>query len=114
MKIKVVDDYTDTPGARYERQGPFSGERFRDEILYPKFLYCVKNHKKLTVDLDGGYGYGSSFLEETFGGLVRKLRNEKKTKYIKYVKEIIIISEDNKSWYEKIDKYISDETRKGE
>jgi len=26
---------------------------------------------KLLVDLDGGYGYATSFLEEAFGGLAR-------------------------------------------
>ena len=38
MEINVVKQYTDKPGARYESQGSNSGEKFRDEILYPKFL----------------------------------------------------------------------------
>ena len=43
MNINVVNDFTDTPGARYKKQGPFSGEQFRNEILYPKFIDAEKN-----------------------------------------------------------------------
>lgn len=107
MNIKIVRDFTATPGARYEYQGPFSGEQFRNEILYPKFIEAEKNNVELVVDLDGGYGYGSSFLEESFGGLVRKL-SEEKFKNINYVKKIKIISYDNPVWVEKIKKYIDD------
>lgn len=107
MEINVVKEYTDSPGARYENQGPFSGERFRDEILYPKFIEAIENGDKVFVNLDGGYGYGSSFLEETFGGLVRRLKLEKNDNY-KKVTQIEIISNDNYVWIEKIRKYIND------
>jgi len=33
---------------------------------------ALKEYEKVIVDLDGTSGYGSSFLEEAFGGLVRK------------------------------------------
>ncbi|MCK9798965.1 STAS-like domain-containing protein [Pseudomonas sp. MAFF 302030] len=32
----------------------------------------MKNHEKIVVYLDGARGYGSSFLEEAFGGIARK------------------------------------------
>ena len=105
MTIKVVTDFTETPGARYESQGPNSGEQFRNEILYPKFIESQNNKEELIVDLDGGYGYGSSFLEESFGGLVRKLAAEK-YKNISNVRNIKIISYDNPVWIEKISGYI--------
>jgi len=105
MNIKIVNDFTDKPGARYEYQGPFSGELFRNEILYPKFIEAENNKEELIVDLDGGYGYGSSFLEESFGGLVRKL-SEEKYKNISNVKKIKIISHDNPVWIKKIEGYI--------
>ena len=105
MIIKVATDFTEIPGARYESQGPNSGEQFRNEILYPKFIECQKNNEELIVDLDGGYGYGSSFLEESFGGLVRKLY-EDKYKDIKNVRDIKIISYDNPIWVDKIAGYI--------
>ena len=108
IMINVAKDFTETPGARYKTQGAFSGEEFRDNILYPKFIDSIKNNDKLTVNLDGGYGYGSSFLEEAFGGLVRKLKKEKNMHY-NDVKSIEIISNDNIAWIKKIHTYIDEE-----
>lgn len=105
MELKIVEVYTDLPGSRYEIQGPYSGERFREEILYPAFIKCIENDEKLIINLDGGYGYGSSFIEEVFGGLVRKLKTEKKID-CKKVLDIVIISNDNIYWVDKIEKYI--------
>lgn len=109
-KIKIVDVYTDKPGARYNTQGPYSGEDFREKILYPIFKECLDNNETLEVDLDGGYGYGSSFLEETFGGMVRLLYEKNiEPEDIKKQMEIIkIISKDNESWVMKIARYINE------
>lgn len=107
MLIKVVEEYTDTPGARYYKQGPFPGEEFRDKLLYPKYGEAIKNKEELVVDLDGGYGYGSSFLEEAFGGLVRRLKKEKKD-YRQPLTTIKIISNDEASWVSKINSYIEE------
>lgn len=105
MIIEIAKDFTDTPGARYRTQGSYSGQEFRDDFLYPEFIKSLKENKTLTVNLDGGYGYGSSFLEETFGGLVRRLKKENNKNY-KKVLDIIIISNDNKMWIDKIRQYI--------
>ena len=78
---------------------------FRDEILYPKFMEAIENGEELIVNLDGGYGYGSSFLEESFGGLVRKLKQEKSAN-VNRVKDIKIVSNDNIAWVDKISEYI--------
>lgn len=107
MLIKVAEEYTDTPGARYYEQGPFPGEEFRDKLLYPKYNEAIKSKDELIVDLDGGYGYGSSFLEEAFGGLVRRLKKENKD-YKQPLKIIKIISNDESSWINKINGYIED------
>lgn len=69
--MKLIDigkDFSDTPLGRYPEDGPFSGERFREEFLCP----ALKEHGSATVVIDGTEGYGSSFLDEAFGGLVRK------------------------------------------
>lgn len=71
ITINIAQDFTDTPGPRYQKDGQFSGEEFRNKILEPKFLEAKSNKQKLIIDLDGGYGYPSSFLEEAFGGLAR-------------------------------------------
>lgn len=48
--------------------GPNSGEQFRD--LLAKTLKRYPN-ETIEVLLDGAEGFGSSFLEEAFGGLIR-------------------------------------------
>lgn len=71
IKLKILTDYTRTPGPRYISEGPFSGEDFRQKVLGPKIKVAISESKKLVVDIDGTAGYGTSFLEESFGGLIR-------------------------------------------
>lgn len=66
--ISVAGEFSPSPAGRYMNDGPFPGELFRDRYLIP----ALKEHEEVTVDLDGTSGFGSSFLEEAFGGLVRK------------------------------------------
>lgn len=70
IEVKTADFSTD-PGPRYISQGPDSGEKFRIEVLEPAFQRAIDQETSLHVDLDGVRGYGTSFLEEAFGGLVR-------------------------------------------
>lgn len=69
ITIDVGRDFTRFPSGRYEANGMTSGEAFRKKLLEPAL-----NHlgEKVRVLLDTTIGYGSSFLEEAFGGLVRK------------------------------------------
>ena len=69
---KIAEKFTKTPGGRFKRHGPFSGEEFRDNVLCGLLQEAVESGKTLTVELDGTAGYGSSFLEEAFGGLIRR------------------------------------------
>ncbi|MCT8631654.1 DUF4325 domain-containing protein [Glaesserella parasuis] len=68
MQKLNVRDFTLFPGPRYIKLGEYSGEWFREEILIPS----IKIDSDIIIDLDGVAGYGSSFLEEAFGGSVRK------------------------------------------
>lgn len=70
-KINIAVDYSRTPGARYETEGMYSGERFRTEVLLPELEKAIKESDTLEVILDGTAGFGTSFLEEAFGGLIR-------------------------------------------
>jgi hypothetical protein len=65
--ISVARDFSTHPGPRYIRQGSWSGEKFR-KLLEER----LRRHEQIVVDLDGTRGYGSSFLDEAFGGLVRE------------------------------------------
>jgi hypothetical protein len=70
--INVEKDFTDAPGARYRLDGPKSGQEFLEDLLEPRFLEAVKSGGKLLVDLDGTWGYASSFISATFGALSQK------------------------------------------
>lgn len=67
-RISIGKDFSDTPWGRYPDDGPVSGERFREEWLKP----ALQTDQKVCVKIDDTEGYGSSFLDEAFGGLVRK------------------------------------------
>ncbi len=67
-KIHLAEDFSRYPAGRVKTDGPYSGERFRVEFLEP----VLKEDGCADIYLDGARGYGSSFLEEAFGGLVRQ------------------------------------------
>lgn len=103
MKIKIAVEYTDTPGGRYISDGPYSGEDFRKNVLEIKYRECLEKHEKLEIDFDGGYGYGTSFLEEAFGGLVREGYDADEI-----IENMIFISEEENSLIDRVRKYILD------
>ena len=65
--LKILE-FTRYPGPRYRRLGDGSGEEFRQDYLSKAISEFGDG---LLIDLDGAFGYGSSFLEESFGGLIR-------------------------------------------
>jgi len=71
VRLSIAKDFSGTPGARKRSEGKFSGEEFLETVLLPQFDGAVARGAALEVDLDGGYGYSTSFLEEAFGGLAR-------------------------------------------
>lgn len=66
--INIARDFSRFPGGRYRADGPFPGETCRKQLLVP----ALRSSEIVEVDLRGTLGYGSSFLEEAFGGLVRE------------------------------------------
>lgn len=102
MEINIAKDYTRAPGGRFIKDGPNSGEDFRNKILMPKYLEAKDKKEKLIVNLDGGYGYATSFIEESFGGIVRITKD-------KNILDIIeIISNDSPAWKQIIAQYVRD------
>lgn len=99
ITIKVAYEYSKTPGGRTRKDGPYSGEDFRETILIPKYIEAKEKGEQLIVDLDGGYGYGTSFLEEAFGGMARKLGD-------KELRKIVIISDEEPKLAEDVSYYI--------
>jgi hypothetical protein len=102
IKLSIASDFTKTPGGRYKKQGAYSGEEFRDKYLEPQFEKAKKEGKKLIIDMDGCMGYPSSFIDESFGELGRRLRK----KNIDFMKYVEIISNDQPGLTNDIVKYI--------
>ncbi len=97
--INVANDFSDTLGGRYKKQSKFSGEAFREEILEPKLKNTIKKGKIIEINLDGTYGYPTSFLDEAFGKLVKKFSQDE-------IELIKFISNDEPSLVEVIYKYM--------
>lgn len=70
--LKISEVFSNSPGGRLRKNGPFSGEEFRESILIPE-LKKLAPSEKILIDLDGGFGYASSFLDEVFGGVYKQL-----------------------------------------
>lgn len=98
--IIVAKEFSETPAGRHITDGPYSGEAFRERLLYPALM---EGSRCVEVDLDGALGYGSSFLEEAFGGLVRE-----KHMHIKDLKERLMIKSTRRLYRERIWSYIQD------
>jgi hypothetical protein len=72
ITIRIKSDFSPTPGHRSPDDGPHSGQEFLDKVLRPRFVEALDKKEKILVDLDGTSGYGTSFLEASFGGLARE------------------------------------------
>lgn len=86
-RIIIASDFTATPGARYRRDGKFSGEEFLEDVLLPKFEKAVLGNYILEIDLDGVWGYPSSFVSGSFGKLSVSKGASVVLKYIKFKSE---------------------------
>ncbi|MBK6998727.1 MAG: STAS-like domain-containing protein [Rhodoferax sp.] len=66
--LNIAKQFSRSPAGRYLTDGPYSGQAFRENLLLP----ALRQSELVEVQLDGALGFGSSFLEEAFGGLVRE------------------------------------------
>ncbi|OBT17727.1 STAS-like domain-containing protein [Vibrio cyclitrophicus] len=102
--IDLAKDFSEFPfGRRSPEDGEFSGAKFRDSILKP-IIEKLQDGDKINVDLNGvPVGIGSSFLSESFGGVVTKgyLTKEK-------FLDALIITCDDDLYEEEIVEYINE------
>lgn len=72
----IASEFTIAPAGRKKPEGDFTGEHFR-EIL----IKLLEDNQTLEIDLTGLKMTGTSFFEESFGGLIRHgFFNEKELK----------------------------------
>lgn len=99
LTIKIASDFSPKLGGRWKRLGPFSGEEFFEKILFNKFKEAQSSKSQLVIDLDGTTGYGSSFLDQSFGELARQIGVEEVSSRIVFHTE----------FFEWVVRYINDE-----
>jgi hypothetical protein len=102
--LSIARQFSMYPGARFKRISEYSGEEFRDNYLIP----ALNQDAKVTVDLDGVVGYGSSFLEEVFGGLVRAMHWMSRSDVDAHIQ----LKSTHSSWLQEANQYIDDELRR--
>ena len=100
IKINIAEEFSDSPGGRFKSQGPKSGEEFRE--LFLEIYFNQNNTEIIQINFDGTFGYATSFLEEAFGGLVRKYT------YNSVSKRLVFISDENPKYIEKVERYMKE------
>lgn len=106
IKINIKNDFSDSPGARYKQDGPHSGEEFFEKLLRPKFVEAMENRIKLEIELDGVWGYPSSFVSGSFG----KLSLEFSADVV--LNTIVFVSEESETRKDRIIAEIKNPTKK--
>ena len=89
MMIDMAADFSPYPSGRIPSDGSFSGESFREKLLRPAIRDVVAgglNVEDIVVNIDGVRTFGSSFLDEAFGGLVRSATAEEKRAVVEHLK----------------------------
>lgn len=99
--LSIAKDFSRAPAGRYRSDGPHSGEVFREEFLVPR----LQETDVLIVDMDGTDGYGSSFLDEAFGGLLR----EHGFTESQFVERIRLVSREDPTFRDEVLTYVHDE-----
>lgn len=100
IEIVISKEFSKEPFGRTDKDGQFNGSKFRDRFIIP----ALKQGKRIVINFDGAEGYGSSFLEESFGGLVRNGFNDTTIH-----EQITLISNDDPSIIEEVNEYIREE-----
>ena len=69
ISYQFATQYTRYPGGRLRKHGPYSGEAFREDVLWP----LLQGESNVHIDLTDTFGFGSSFLDESFGEVGKRL-----------------------------------------
>lgn len=101
MYIDIAQKFSDSPSGRYIEDGEYCGANFLHQYLLPN----INKYTKIILDFTNVLGYGSSFLEEAFGGLVRETHMSKE----EFFKHIEIKTLNDPCLLEEINQYIDEE-----
>ena len=105
MKINIAEQFSPLPAGRWPSEGPFSGQRFREELLVPALKLALESggEERVEIDLDGSLFFSDAFLEEAFGGLANvpgiRFDDAMKLLDIKYTEQIQKYYRDAIRWH---------------
>lgn len=99
-KIHIASEWSKSPTGRYQSDGKSNATDFKKKFI----LNDLDAVAVFVIDLDGTDGYGSSFLEEAFGGLVRDGLISKAD----FNQKFTFKSEEDPSFVDEIFSYVND------
>lgn len=67
--INIATDFCKAPAGRYRKNGDYTGEVFREDVLLPALIN--DEFSEVCINLDDLDGVGSSFWDEVFGEMLR-------------------------------------------
>ena len=98
--INVANDFSILPGGRKISDGSHTGEHFYHILV--ENLNSLSEDEVLEINFDGGLSAGSSFLDQSFAGLIR---NHILTKS-QFKKRIHLTATEHPEIIEKVNKYV--------
>lgn len=105
LKICEVCRGYEYEGPRFIRLGPYSGEEFREKHL-TTWLNALNEQDKAIIDFDGTRMYSPSFLEESFGGVIRNAKSEEEAEINRKKLKLAEFINIDSDWKKKLDGYI--------
>jgi len=105
LKICEVCRGYEYEGPRFIKLGPFSGEEFREKYL-STWLNTLDEQDKAIIDFEGTKMYSPSFLEESFGGVIRNANSEKEAENNRKKLKIVEFINIDPDWGKKLNSYI--------
>jgi hypothetical protein len=103
VTINVAKEFSTRPIGRDKNDGKFNGEKFREEFIVPRL--DDENISEININLNDLAIVGSSFLEEAFGGLIRKGYSRDDISKINFIAS-------DEDYIIEIDEYIDDAVQK--
>ena len=101
LTLNISRSFSKVPAGRYRTDGPQSGQVFLEEKLLP----ALENSDVVEVVLDGTDGFGSSFLDEAFAGLLRITAMS----VAEFKRRVLLISEEDPTLIEEVEGYVEEE-----
>ena len=75
MKLHFAKEFSSYPQGRYESDGKYSGEAFRN-LLMEKFQQAQDSDERLEVILDNVETLSGIFIDEAFGKFAKQLKEQ--------------------------------------